>query len=60
VYKAQIYKWYRLINPDLLDGIISFRFMGKHIYSSTIEDGDRVELTPQIRDRIVGLFDYVE
>jgi hypothetical protein len=61
MYKAQIYKWYRLINPDLLgDCIVSFRFMGTHIYSSTNNDGDTVELTPAIRDRIVGLFDYVE
>jgi hypothetical protein len=61
MYKAQIYKWYRLINPDLLgDCIVSIRFMGTHIYSSTNDHGDIVELTPQIRDRIIGLFDYVE
>jgi hypothetical protein len=57
VYKAQIYKWYRLINPDLIDDLITFRFMGTHIYSSTNNNGDTVELTPAIRDRIICLFD---
>jgi hypothetical protein len=61
VYKGQICKWYKIIHPDLLDDlIVSIRFMGSPIYSSTNNNGDTVELTIKQRDRIIALFNPEE